>query len=121
VAAFVRAATGGEYQGMIDLLAEESTLIIDAGPNATKAVRIRNVGRPVYGAKRIASFLVAVAQQSTPRSTPIPHILNGQPAIVMMRDGRAVAAILVSVADGKIRHVFVHADAARLTRLGPLN
>jgi RNA polymerase sigma-70 factor (ECF subfamily) len=35
-----------------------------------------------------------------------------------LRDGRPVAAILLSVADGKIRHVFIHADPEHLRHVG---
>jgi RNA polymerase sigma-70 factor, ECF subfamily len=41
--------------------------------------------------------------------------------MLTLRDGRPLAAILLSVADGKIRNVFIHADPARLRHLGPLN
>jgi hypothetical protein len=37
------------------------------------------------------------------------------------RDGRAVAAFLISVAGGKIRHVFMQTDPERLGHVGPLN
>lgn len=40
--------------------------------------------------------------------------LNGQPARVVVRDGCAIAAILISVVDGKIRNVFIHADPDHL-------
>jgi RNA polymerase sigma-70 factor (ECF subfamily) len=46
-------------------------------------------------------------------------MLNGEPAVIAVRDGRAVAAVLVSVADGQIRHVFVQLDPERLRRIRP--
>src|SRR2546425_1154713 len=47
--------------------------------------------------------------------------LKGGPAVVLFQGGRAVSAILVSVADGKVRHVFLHVDAERLSHVGPPN
>ena len=47
--------------------------------------------------------------------------LNGQPAIVVFQAGQAILAILVAVADGRIRQLFLHADRERLRRLQPLH
>lgn len=115
--AFVRAVNGGEYEPMIALLARDSTLIVDPGPNGGRVGRIRNVGRPVQGAERIAAFLVAVAKQRSRHGVEQVRMLNGQPAIVVMQDGRVVAVVSASVAGGKIRQVFIHADGSRLARL----
>jgi RNA polymerase sigma-70 factor (ECF subfamily) len=120
--AFVHAAQGGELDPMLELLADDATLIIDTGPNGRRVGRIRNIGRPVVGAKRIAAFLAAVAREGTRRTTMHQCILNGQPAIVTLReDGRPSGALMISVADGRIRHIFVQADMDRLKHLGPLH
>src|SRR5262249_41092629 len=107
--AFVRASAAGEVEPLFALLADDATLVVDTGPEGRGFGRIRNAGRPVGGARRIASFLAAVARQRQSPGTPEERVLNGQPAIVMLRDGRPAAAILISVAGGKIRHVFVQA------------
>lgn len=119
--AFVRASGQGEYDQLFGLLAEDATLVVDVGPEGKRVGRIRNVGRPVHGARRIAAFLTQVAQQDTSRTTAHECVLNGQPAIVMLSGDRPTAAVLISVADGKIRHVFVQADPSRLTHVGPLH
>jgi RNA polymerase sigma-70 factor (ECF subfamily) len=120
--AFVRAARQGELDPLLDLLAVDATLIADAGPEGGRVGRIRNVGRPVIGARRIAAFLAAIAREDTRRTTARECILNGQPAMVILReDGSPTAAILISVADGKVRHVFVQADTERLKHVGPLH
>jgi RNA polymerase sigma-70 factor, ECF subfamily len=119
--AFVRAAGTGDHREMLGLLADDATLIIDAGAGERRVGKIRNLGRPVRGAKRIAAFLAAVSGQREGFGSAHLRILNGQPAIVMIANGAPRAAVFVSVADGRIRHVFVQADPARLTHLGPLN
>jgi RNA polymerase sigma-70 factor, ECF subfamily len=120
--AFVRAARQGELDSIVGLLAEDATLIVDTGPEGRRVGRIRNVGRPVVGAKRISAFLGAVAREDQTRTTVHECLLNGQPAIVFLReDGRPSAAMMVSVASGKIRHIFVQADSGRLKHLGPLH
>lgn len=119
--AFVEASQNGEFARLMELLADDATLIVDAGSGERRVGRIRNLGRPVRGAKRIAAFVTAVAQQNTTRTTAHECILNGQPAIVMLNGDRPTAAVLISVADGKIRHVFVQADPSRLGHVGPLH
>jgi hypothetical protein len=45
-------------------------------------------------------------------------MLNGQAAALVLLDGSPLAAISISVAAGKIRHVFFQGDPKRLGRLG---
>jgi RNA polymerase sigma-70 factor (ECF subfamily) len=120
--AFVDATRTGEMAAIQAVLAEDATLIIDAGPEGRRVGRIRNVGRPVVGAKRIAAFLAAVSRENTQRRSAQERTLNGQPAIVfVLDDGGAVAALMVAVAGGRIRHVFLQADPDRLKHLGALH
>jgi RNA polymerase sigma-70 factor (ECF subfamily) len=119
--AFVRAILGGDHERLLELLAEDAVLIADAGPSGGRYGRIRNAGRPVVGRTKIAAVLNAFARQDVAPPEVQERLLNGEPAIVAFRDGRAIAAILVSVADGKIRHAFVQVDPERLRHVGSLN
>jgi RNA polymerase sigma-70 factor (ECF subfamily) len=119
--AFVRAAADGEHDRLLELLAQDAVLIADAGPGGTRYGRIRNVGRPVVGRTKIAALMEAAARQKLPPVEIQERVLNGEPAAVAFRDGRVVAAFLISVADGEIRHVFMQTDPERLRHLGPLN
>jgi RNA polymerase sigma-70 factor (ECF subfamily) len=119
--AFAGAVNGGEHEVLLKLLAEDAVLITDAGPSGARYGRIRNVGRPVVGRTKIAALMKALARQGVPQGELQERVLNGEPAAVAFRNGRAVAALLISVADGRIRHVFVQSDPERLRRLGPLN
>jgi len=110
--AFLRAVGGGDVKALVDLLAEDAVLITDGGPEGRKLGRFRNLRQPLAGAAQVASFVLA-----TSRSTNLEvdrRELNGQPALVLHRAGRAIAAILFAVADGKIQRIFFHADARRL-------
>jgi RNA polymerase sigma-70 factor (ECF subfamily) len=119
---FLRASQSGNVDQMVGLLSENATLIIDTGPQGRRVGRIRNIGRPVVGAKRIAAFLAAVARENPRYGAMHECLLNGEPAIVNLGDdGRPSSALMISVADGCIRHVFVQADAQRLGHLGPLH
>src|SRR5713226_8435616 len=119
--AFVRAAADGEHERLLELLAKDAVLIADAGPGGTRYGRIRSVGRPVVGRTKIAALMEAAARQKLPPVQIQERVLNGEPAAVAFRGGRAVAPFLISVADGEIRHVFMQTDPERLPHLGPLN
>lgn len=119
--AFLLATRSGDVGSIARLLADDATLVVDAGPHGARLGKMRNVGRPIVGARRIAAFLHAVAREDTRVRTAHECVLNGQPAIVFVSRGRATTALLVSIADGKIRHVFVQADSSRLGHVGPLH
>jgi RNA polymerase sigma-70 factor (ECF subfamily) len=120
LAAFVEATTSGNQEALLNMLAEDAVLIADAGPGVVHYGGIRNIGKPVVGRRKIAALLGIVGRQSAgPGLEFRERTLNGGPAVVIFQGGRAVTAILVSVADGKVRHVFLHVDAARLGHVGP--
>lgn len=114
--AFLQASSAGNVRELLDLLADDAVLVADAGPNGARYGRVRNLPRPVVGATKIAAFLAAVVPQG-PTDARRECELNGQPAIVTLRNGRVTAAVILSVADGKIQRIFIHADPAKLTRV----
>src|SRR5437899_3999746 len=114
--AFLRAASAGDVAGLVDLLATDAVLITDGGPEGRVFRGLRNLRRPLEGAKRIAAFGVATSRAAV--LDVEQRELNGQPALVLYRDDRPFAAILLAVADGKIQRVFFHADGNRLRHLG---
>jgi RNA polymerase sigma-70 factor (ECF subfamily) len=120
--AFIHAVNDGSQEQLMNLLAEDAVLIADGGPTGGRYGRIRNVGRPVLGNRRITSLLKAFSEQPvTPRFEIRERILNGEPAVLALREGRVTAAIFVSVAAGQVRHVFLQTDPERLRHVGALS
>jgi RNA polymerase sigma-70 factor (ECF subfamily) len=112
--AFMVAFSSGDVPRLLELLGEDAVLVADAGPGGGRYGRVRNLPRPLSGAVKIAAFLSAIGRQEPGDVTHRECQLNGQPAIVTLRAGRPIAALLLSVADGRIHRIFVHADPARL-------
>jgi RNA polymerase sigma-70 factor, ECF subfamily len=112
--AFLRAAASGRVDDLVALLDEDAVLIADGGSNPLGFGRVRNLPGPISGARKVAAFVASVTPQGSAALTTRECELNGQPAILVLRDGRPYTAILLSIAHGKIRQVFIHADAARL-------
>ncbi len=120
--AFVQATTGGDQNALLEMLAEDAVLIADAGPGVVRYGGIRNIGRPVVGRRKIAALLKIIGSQTVGPAIELQQrTLNGEPAVVVFQGGRAVSAILVSVAEGKVRHVFLQFDRERLKHVGPPN
>jgi RNA polymerase sigma-70 factor (ECF subfamily) len=118
--AFVGAVRAGDMEGLTKLLADDAVVIADGGPKGVRFGGVRTLPGPLSGVARITAFLVSTSKRNGGFDTRECE-LNGQPALVAMQDGRAVAAILISVADGKIRHLFIHADPAHLGHVGAVN
>jgi RNA polymerase sigma-70 factor (ECF subfamily) len=115
--AFTQAAQDGDMEALVGMLAEDSVMVTDGGPEGRREGRFHNLPKPLQGARRIAAFVSATAQ-STDLAAEI-HQLNGQPALVFHDGETPFAALLLGVADGRIHRVFFHADIARLRYLGP--
>lgn len=116
--AFLAAASSGDVAEVARLLTEDVVLIADAGPGGGAYGRVRNLPGPLVGATKVAAFIAAVTPQGAANLTTQEHELNGQPAILVLRDGQPYTAILLAVADDRIRGIFIQADPRRLGRVG---
>lgn len=113
--AFAAAVRAGDLAALTTLLAEDAVMITDGGDTGVRAGRVKNLARPLHGAKKIAAFVTAPDAKAW--EDVRAYVLNGQPALVAHQDGRPFAALLLAIADGRIVQVFIQADAARLRRL----
>ena len=116
--AFVTAASAGDLKALLQLLAPDAVLISDGGTEGRSIGWQRNLTRPLVGAARVAAFIAATSAQAAGRLRVEPRELNGQPAIVFWQGAEPFAALLLAVAEGKVRRVFFHADRERLRHLG---
>ena len=64
LAAFTQAATAGDLDALVAMLAEDAVMITDGGPDGRRVAGIRNLQAPLKGAARIAAFIVAPARSS---------------------------------------------------------
>jgi RNA polymerase sigma-70 factor (ECF subfamily) len=117
--AFVQATYAGDVSALVSMLAEDAVLITDGGREGRSVGGLRNLRVPLHGADRIARFVIEATGRVAATLEVEEHELNGQPAMVLYREGAPFAAILLGVADGRIHRVFFHADVERLRHLGP--
>jgi RNA polymerase sigma-70 factor, ECF subfamily len=114
--AFLQAASAGDVAALTSLLADDAVLITDGGRHGRELRGIRNLRRPLEGARQVAAFVAATSQRAALRVER--RELNGQPALVFHRGDEAFAAVLLAVAEGRIQRVFFQADPVRLRHLG---
>ncbi|MFO0685119.1 MAG: RNA polymerase sigma factor SigJ [Sandaracinus sp.] len=115
--AFVRAMQTGDESALELLLAEDASLVVDAGP-ASRYGRIRALGGPVVGAARVLGLVRTFLDQTETEGTRYEErLLNGRPAMVTIREGRVTAAVTFAVASGRIRGVYVQYDPAKLVHV----
>jgi RNA polymerase sigma-70 factor (ECF subfamily) len=116
LAAFTEAASNGDIDALVAMLADDAVMITDGGPDGRRAAGIRNLPVPLHGARRIAAFVSATSRAM--HLDAEMHALNGQPAVVFYDQGVPFAALQFGVADDRIHRVYFHANVARLRHLG---
>jgi RNA polymerase sigma-70 factor (ECF subfamily) len=96
------------------LLTDDAVLVADAGPGGGRYGRVRQLPRPIVGARKIAAFTAAAVPQRPRHLVRRVREVNGEPAIVTFDGARVYSAVLLAIANGRIRRVFICADPARL-------
>jgi RNA polymerase sigma-70 factor (ECF subfamily) len=114
------AAEAGDILRILATLADDPVLIADGYHGGVDCAARRGPPRAVSGRDRVAAVVAALGRRR-PRGDLRRRecSLNGEPAIVVLRDGQAYAALLASVADAKISQIFVHSDPLDVTSRPP--
>jgi RNA polymerase sigma-70 factor (TIGR02957 family) len=110
---FLAAAAGGDIEGLMTVLAPDVTLLTDGGGKTRAALR------PITGAAKTARFFVAIAGRpymGMNVSDMVVEVaeINGSPGTLIMAGGRAVAALTLTVSDGRITAVQLLANPDKL-------
>ncbi|MGW4395420.1 sigma-70 family RNA polymerase sigma factor [Amycolatopsis nivea] len=103
--AWLTAARGGNFEGLVALLHPDALLRVDTGGLGSKVVR---------GAAEVAGS----ASQFRPVGLVSQYAtVNGGPGIIARRDGKAVSVLSFTVADGLITEINILADVERIAAL----
>ena len=118
---FLEAATGGDLEGLMAVLSPGVELVADGGG---KALAPR---RPVYGAEKVARFLVAiVGEEPTDRFLESVGLgssgevrvrmapVNGETGVVITVGGEPISALVLDVYDGMVRTIRLVANPEKL-------
>ena len=99
---FFAAATGGDINTLMELLAPDVTLWTDGGG------KVRQAMRPVTGAERVAAWFAGISARPYQGIMPADMVvemveLNGGPGIVFTGAGRVIATLALDIdEDGRV-------------------
>jgi RNA polymerase sigma-70 factor, ECF subfamily len=113
VRSFIRACEEGELSGLTQVLAEDVTLRTDGGGQRSAALN------PIYGADRVARFLIAVIRKAVPLADQQARVVgvNGKAGIVVIHNGTVITALSFEAHAGRIREIDVVVNPDKLARL----
>ena len=108
------AAEAGDVPRILATLDDDPVLIADGYGGGVDCPSESGQPEALSGRDRVATVVAALGRRR-PRGDlrRLACRLNGAPALVVLRDGRAYAALLASVSDAKISTLFVHAAPLR--------
>jgi RNA polymerase sigma-70 factor (ECF subfamily) len=111
---FFAAASGGDINTLMELLAPDVTLWTDGGG------KVRQALRPVLGAERVAAWLAGVGTRPYEGVRPdqmsaVVAELNGEPGLVISGAGRVLSTITLDLdADGRVAGILNTANPDKL-------
>jgi RNA polymerase sigma-70 factor (ECF subfamily) len=108
VDAFLAAARGGDFEGLLELLAPEVVLRFDPGQGPYAPFEIT-------GARAVARHILRTAPRFLPHA--IPATVNGSPGALYGTWDEPLCVLGVTVANGKIAEIHLIADRAKLRHM----
>jgi RNA polymerase sigma-70 factor (ECF subfamily) len=108
VSAFLAAARDGDFGGLLEVLAPEVVLHVDAGLG-------KSVPFDVTGARAVAGEILRTSRRFLPYG--IPATVNGAPAVLYGTWDEPLCVLGFTVTDGKISEMHLIGHRARLRRL----
>jgi RNA polymerase sigma-70 factor (ECF subfamily) len=98
---FLSAASGGDLEGLLSILAQDVRLVGDSGGKSKAPLRV------MQSADKVGRFLVAISQQSVPDPEVRFVEVNGAPALLVLSGGKPDSVMQVEVLDGRIQCVYI--------------
>jgi RNA polymerase sigma-70 factor (ECF subfamily) len=99
--AFTAAATEGDLERLMEVLAPDVTFVADGG-GVVVATR-----KPLHGARHVAATLVKFAAQKTDQHTIDACDINGMPGFVIWEGTAVHSAWTLQIADGRVTAIHV--------------
>ncbi|MFF2848142.1 RNA polymerase sigma-70 factor [Streptomyces sp. NPDC058001] len=109
---FLAAATSGDLDGLMTLLAPDVSLVSDTDGKARAPLRI------IVSAAKVARFLHGVAEQGAAELSFRVIELNGGTAVLALDGGKPDSVFQLDVADGHIQRMYLIRNPEKLLPLG---
>ncbi|MGA4843349.1 RNA polymerase sigma-70 factor [Streptomyces sp. G45] len=111
---FLAAATGGDLEGLMSLLAPDVRLVGDSGGKARAPLRV------LESADKVGRFLLGAAKKGVPgaETYDVRFVeVNGATSVLLLVDGKPDSVVQLDVADGRIQRVYVVRNPDKLVSL----
>jgi RNA polymerase sigma-70 factor (ECF subfamily) len=113
--AFVAATQGGDVEALTRLLARDAVLWTDGGGKVAAALQ------PLYGAVRIARFLVGIARKGPTGARSRPVRVNGDPGVRTDTAAGPAGVLALELAEGEIVGIRIVVNPDKLRHLTTTN
>lgn len=108
---FLAAATGGDIQGLLTMLATDVRLVGDSGGKAKAPLRV------IEGADKVSRFLCAVGHDRGQEFDIRAVELNGRPGLLVLSGGRPDSAVQIEPRNGLVQCVYIVRNPDKLVAL----
>ena len=108
---FMSAASTGDVDGLMAMLAPDATWTADSDGKASAA------RRPIVGAKKVAGILTALFRVAAERMPDVRFetaVYNSSPAMVVYNGDQLEGVFLIEIIDGKITHFYAMRNPDKL-------
>lgn len=109
---FAQACVHGDMAGLLALLAEDVVEYSDGGGKVTAAAI-----RPVKGADKVARFFLGVMKKLPDGLATRFAVANGHPAMISYVNGAPVNVVILDIADGRIRRIYIIVNPDKLQHI----
>ncbi len=109
---FMTAASTGDVDGLMAMLAPDATWTADSNGKASAA------RRPVVGARKVASILTALFRVAAERMPDVRFetaVYNSSPAMVVYNGDQLEGVFLIEISDDKITHFYAMRNPDKLS------
>jgi RNA polymerase sigma-70 factor, ECF subfamily len=110
-AEFFAAASSGDVQTLMSMLAPDATWIADSGGKVSAA------RRPVIGAEKVARVIVGLVRTGLPDMRVQMATCNSAPALMVYSGDRLDLVLTVEIVDGKISKFYAIRNPDKLTAI----
>ncbi|MBT2388161.1 MULTISPECIES: RNA polymerase sigma-70 factor [Streptomyces] len=108
---FLAAASGGDLDALLTLLAPDVRLVGDSGGKAKAPLRV------LQSADKVGRFLFAVAKEPIEELDVRLLEINGAPALLVLSAGKPDSVLQLEVLDGRVQCVYVIRNPDKLASL----
>jgi RNA polymerase sigma-70 factor, ECF subfamily len=108
---FLAAASGGDLDALLTLLAPDVRLVGDSGGKAKAPLRV------IESADKVGRFLFAVTKEPVQELDVRFVELNGAPALLVLSAGKPDSVMQLEVLDGRIQCVYIIRNPDKLVSL----